>query len=347
MKRQIILAADVEAAKGTHELPIAANALVTPQAADRARELKIQLVRTPSASSFSPGAGGAVHQGSLPAPRPETTLPPPPVTANAAPGSLAQVLAHDVLPDIRDIDYTERALVPHPKNAAALRSFKKLTPARIGVWRAGPRYLTECLLRFRADHAAAVDAAFTDVSQAFLQSLQLPAFTTLCRDRDEFLRRPDLGRNLPPEHIKAIQSLVGSAPKVLVYFGDGLSSTAIEANGAATYQSLVAGLRHHGVECAPPFFVQYCRVPAQDVIAEATGAEVICTFIGERPGLATAESMSAYFTYKATVGMPEARRTVISNIHKGGTPAVEAGAYIADIIITMLREKASGIDLPL
>lgn len=67
--------------------------------------------------------------------------------------------------------------------------------------------------------------------------------------------------------------------------------------------------------------------------------------VGERPGLVTAESMSAYIAYKPTVGMPEARRTVISNIHKGGTPAVEAGAYIAEIIKKMLDKKKSGIDL--
>jgi ethanolamine ammonia-lyase small subunit len=36
---------------------------------------------------------------------------------------------------------------------------------------------------------------------------------------------------------------------------------------------------------------------------------------------------------------------VISNIHKGGTPAVEAGAYIAELIYKMLQKKKSGIDL--
>ena len=43
--------------------------------------------------------------------------------------------------------------------------------------------------------------------------------------------------------------------------------------------------------------------------------------------------------------MPEAKRTVISNIHKGGTTAFEAGAHIAELIKTMLDKKASGIDL--
>ncbi len=82
-----------------------------------------------------------------------------------------------------------------------------------------------------------------------------------------------------------------------------------------------------------------------DPIGEATGAEVVCLFIGERPGLVTAESMSAYIAYKPTIGMPEARRTVVSNIHRQGTPAVEAGAYIAEIIKRMLDKKVSGLDL--
>ncbi len=34
--------------------------------------------------------------------------------------------------------------------------------------------------------------------------------------------------------------------------------------------------------------------------------------LGERPGLVTAESMSAYMAYKPTAGMPESRRTVVS-----------------------------------
>ena len=96
-----------------------------------------------------------------------------------------------------------------------------------------------------------------------------------------------------------------------------------------------------------PFFVKYGRVGVMDEISEITGAEVTCTLIGERPGLITAESMSAYIAYKATVGMPEARRTVVSNIHRNGTIPAEAGAHIADIIKIMLEKKASGTDLKL
>jgi ethanolamine ammonia-lyase small subunit len=55
--------------------------------------------------------------------------------------------------------------------------------------------------------------------------------------------------------------------------------------------------------------------------------------------------MSAYIVYNAYVGMPEAKRTVVSNIHRNGLPAVEAGAYIVEVIDQILRQKASGVDL--
>ena len=96
-----------------------------------------------------------------------------------------------------------------------------------------------------------------------------------------------------------------------------------------------------------PFFVKYGRVGVMDEISELLDADVTCTLIGERPGLITAESMSAYIAYKATVGMPEARRTVVSNIHKNGTIPSEAGAHIAEIIKIMLEKKCSGTDLKL
>ena len=145
-----------------------------------------------------------------------------------------------------------------------------------------------------------------------------------------------------------IKDLAGvSKKRVVIFFADGLSTTAIETNGEDTYRSALEGLNNYGIETGAPFLVKYGRVPIEDEVSEITGAEVVVLLIGERPGLVTAESMSAYIAYKATVGMDEARRTVISNIHKNGTPAIEAGAYIADIVKTMLEKKVSGLDLKL
>ena len=82
-----------------------------------------------------------------------------------------------------------------------------------------------------------------------------------------------------------------------------------------------------------------------DVISELLESTVTCVLLGERPGLATAESMSAYIAYNAKVGMPEAGRTVVSNIHRTGISAVEAGAYICDVIEAILKARASGVAL--
>ncbi|MDR0486368.1 MAG: ethanolamine ammonia-lyase subunit EutC [Elusimicrobiota bacterium] len=270
--------------------------------------------------------------------------------ASSAPAYSAQASKADngeMLPDLGTIDLKEIINVPNPHNLDALKAMRKVSPARIAVWRAGPRYLTSTLLRFRADHATAMDAVFTDVSEDWVKSNNLERFKTECDNKDTYLTRPDLGRRFTSDELQKIKSCVGGNNKVVIYIADGLSTTAVLTNAMDTYKAISDGLQRHGIKPSAPFFVQYGRVGAQDAISEATGAEVIVTLIGERPGLLTAESMSAYMAYKATVDMPEARRTVVSNIHKGGTPAVEAGGYIADIIKKMLDTKTSGIDLKL
>ncbi len=132
-----------------------------------------------------------------------------------------------------------------------------------------------------------------------------------------------------------------------IIIADGLSAKAIEANAMDTLYAIMQGLEKYGIDYGTVFFIENSRVATEDKVCEVVQADVICQLIGERPGLVTAESMSAYIAYKATVGMNESRRTVISNIHKGGTLAVEAGAHIADVIKLMLEKERSGVDLKL
>ena len=253
----------------------------------------------------------------------------------------------DILPDIGTVNLKEVINVPNPHNLDALKAMRRATPARIGVWRAGPRYLTSTLLRFRADHAMAMDAVFTDVSEDWIKQHGLPRYITECDSKDTFLTRPDLGRRFSSEEAAKIKAHVGGNNRVVIYVADGLSTTAVTTNAMDTYKAICDGLQRYNIKPSAPFFVQYGRVGSQDAISDTVGAEVVVALIGERPGLLTAESMSAYMAYKATANMPEARRTVVSNIHKGGTPAVEAGGYISDIIKKMLDQKASGLDLKL
>ncbi|MDR3205404.1 MAG: ethanolamine ammonia-lyase subunit EutC [Deltaproteobacteria bacterium] len=273
---------------------------------------------------------------------PNTTVPP---VQSPAPIKSLEVESQS-LADLGLIDLKTVVKVPHPANLEALQSFRRSTAARVAVYRAGPRYLTDTWLRFRADHALATDAVFTEISQKWLEDNNLPSFKTLCSSKDEFLTRPDLGRQLDIEEQEKIKK-IASGFKVVIYIADGLSTTAVAANALDALKAIVAGLSLKNIKVNPPFFVQYGRVGTQDVISEITSCEVIGVLIGERPGLVTSESMSAYLAYRATVNMAEARRTVVSNIHKGGTPAVEAGSYISEIILKMLENKASGLDLKL
>ena len=264
---------------------------------------------------------------------------------SSTPAEENQATVSESLTDLTSEDLREQLLVPEPANREAYLKFKQATVSRIGIWRTGPRYLTRPQLRFRADHAVAQDAVFNDVSAEFIKEWGLPEIKTRCADKDEFLTRPDLGRELDDENRVLLQKSCPGKARVQIYIADGLSSSAVEKNAKDTYQALVQGLKGHGVEVGTPFFLRYGRVPAMDTVADILHPEVTVVLIGERPGLATAESMSCYMAYNATPGMPEANRTVLSNIHQGGIPAVEAGAHIADVVKKMLDQKASGLDL--
>lgn len=247
-------------------------------------------------------------------------------------------------PDFGKVDLRKQYLVENPANGAAFLSLKAKTPARIGVGRAGARYKTETMLRFRADHAAAQDSVFSLVPEEFYKKNNLVFVQTRCKDKDEYLTRPDLGRRFDEKNQQIIRQ-VGQGQRVLLVIGDGLSSAAVEANAIDCAAAIRQGLSASGIALGETLFIQYCRVGASDHIGDLTGCELVCMLVGERPGLVTSESMSAYITYKPHIGISESKRTVISNIHRQGTPALEAGAHIASLIPAMLAQKASGIDL--
>ena len=219
------------------------------------------------------------------------------------------------------------------------------TSARIAVGRAGTRLRTGTYLQFRADHATARDAVYNDVPAELLQHLGLPEFTTQAASRDEFLTRPDLGRVFSEESRRAIAAHNPKPCDVLVYAADGLSSRAIATNLENILPVIAEGVSQQGLSCGKPFFVKFGRVASMEAIAELTGAKVVCVLIGERPGLGSADSMSAYMAYEPVMGMPEARRTVVSNIYHGGLNAVEAGAYIAELLVKMHKSQKSGVEL--
>ena len=251
----------------------------------------------------------------------------------------------EFVPDITALDLRKLYLTEHPADKERFANMKTKTPARLGSGKAGPRYKTLTMLRFRADHAAAQDSVFSEVDTEFAKKYDLLPTKTRCDSKDEYLTRPDLGRCFDEHNAKAIRSVIHTPPRVQIVIGDGLSSAACEANAMDCLQALKDGLKARGIQTGKDIFVRYCRVGAGDAIGDLTGCELVAVLVGERPGLVTDKSMSIYITYKPHTGVSESSRTVISNIHAQGTPAVEAGAYAAELIETILRRRVSGVGL--
>ncbi len=251
----------------------------------------------------------------------------------------------DFVPDVTALDLRKLYLVENPENGEKYRKMKERTPARLGSGRAGARYKTLTMLRFRADHAAAQDAVFSQVSEDFAAKNGMTEVQTRCGSKDEYLTRPDLGRCFDEENQKKIRTAIPGTPRVQIVVGDGLSSAAITANAMDCLAAIRDGLKIRGIDAGTPIFVRYCRVGAGDAVGDVTGCELVCMLVGERPGLVTDKSMSAYITYQPRTGVSESSRTVVSNIHAQGTPAVEAGAHIAGLIETILKKKVSGVGL--
>ena len=64
--------------------------------------------------------------------------------------------------------------VGEPYDPRVMPELLRSTPARIAVGRTGPRYKTNTMLRFRADHAAAKDAVVSEVDPARIAAAPSP-----------------------------------------------------------------------------------------------------------------------------------------------------------------------------
>ena len=231
-----------------------------------------------------------------------------------------------------------------PPPPPALAALLATTPARLAIGRTGPRPTAATYLRFLADHARARDAVFTEVPAAVVKKLGLVEIATAAPSRAAYLREPRLGRALAPS-ARTRLARCRKRPEVQLLLVDGLSSTAVIAHGGALLRKLTTLLRARGRRLGTPLFVRNGRVRVQDEIGHVLRPEVCCAIVGERPGLATASSLSAYVIHRPTRASTEPDRTLISNIHAGGLSVVAAARQIADLIDECLARGASGAAL--
>jgi ethanolamine ammonia-lyase small subunit len=225
------------------------------------------------------------------------------------------------------------------------------TPARVLVDRTGAAYHTATQLELRQAHAAAKDAVRTeldlehDLGARLVNDWRLFEVSTQARSKDEYLLRPDLGRRFTEDAARTIEARCSQKPGVQIVIGDGLSVTAVAAQVPGLMPLLAQQTRDRGLTLGQAFAVRYCRVGIINHIGELLRPEAVVLLIGERPGLATSESLSAYLAYQPRFGHTDAQRNLISNVHSRGVPLHAAAARIMNMTVQMLRERRSGVEL--
>lgn len=285
--------------------------------------------------------------------QPAAPLPPAPVIVAPTLTAVSAVSAGPVLTiDLPDPTTPDRRYAPqvkNPKDAEGLQALIASTTARIGVGRAGPRYTTTSLLLFQADHAVTQDALYRDVDQRLLDELDLfTVHTKVTGGKQEYLLRPDLGRQLSDAARRTVGERCVKRPTVQLCVGDGLSAAAVEANLRQMLPVIKQGVQAAGLTLGTPFFIQHCRVGVINDIGDLLQPEVVILLIGERPGLGRADSLSAYMAYRPKAGDSDADRDVICNIFEsGGTNPLEAAAYVVQLAQKMRQHQASGVKLKL
>jgi ethanolamine ammonia-lyase small subunit len=232
---------------------------------------------------------------------------------------------------------------------AFIQAIRARTPARILTGRAGPSYRTATQLELRRDHAAALDAVHAeldlarDFGPAFVEHWRLFEVATCARGKTEYLMRPDLGRRLSEKSRAAIVRECPAAADLQVVIGDGLSAAAVAAQVPHLLPLVAEKARQRGWALGRPFVIRYCRVGVLNDVGETLDPAVVVLLIGERPGLATAESLSAYLAFRPRPGHTDAQRNLISNIHARGVPPETAAARVIALAEKMRQLRASGI----
>lgn len=267
-----------------------------------------------------------------------------PVTGDEAPvGPSANPSAETAQPG----EVTQAGEVTLARLAARVRS---VTPARIFTGRAGVTgYRTETQLTLRADHAAARDAvaATMELDQpplaALAETFRMFTVASSAGDRREYLHRPDLGRRFAPTAREQIAAACPRGADLQIVVGDGLSARAVAAQVPALLPLLVAGATQRGWSVGRPFAVTNCRVGILNDIGELLDPGAVVLLIGERPGLATAESLSAYLAWRPRPGHTDAERNLVANIHARGIAAPAAAHRILELAAALRAAGASGV----
>jgi len=235
--------------------------------------------------------------------------------------------------------------------SAALAVLRARTPARLVVGRSGPAYRTATQLQLREDHAAAVDAVqaeldmIRDLGAPLVERFGLVEIATRAADKAQYLLEPESGRRLSDEAKATIARDCPRGADLQIAIGDGLSVSAVIEQAPKLLPLLVAGAMRRGWSVGRPVVIRHCRVGVLNDLGELLDPQIVVLLIGERPGLATAVSLSAYLAFRPRTGHTDAQRNLISNIHARGVETAAAAERILALASQMRVQQTSGVTI--
>jgi ethanolamine ammonia-lyase small subunit len=235
-----------------------------------------------------------------------------------------------------------------PQTTALVEAIRGRTPARLLLERRGGSYRTRDQLTLREDHAAAVDAVWRafdpdrDWPADFRDRWDFVETTSAATTKEDHIRRPDLGRAFSTDSAGQLAIACPHGADLQVVVGDGLSAGAVAVQVPRLLPMLAAAAARCGWSFGRPILVRHCRVGILNQVGAILSPRVAVLLVGERPGLRSAESLSAYMAYRPTADHNDAHRNLVSNIHAAGSSPDHAAERITAIAGEMLRLKTSG-----
>ncbi|MEO8321664.1 MAG: ethanolamine ammonia-lyase subunit EutC [Bradyrhizobium sp.] len=244
---------------------------------------------------------------------------------------------------------------PAPKSGSvmpgSIERLRELTPARVGLGRAGASLPTDALLAFTLDHARARDAVHAAFDTARLAAglnglgLNVVSVASQARNRADYLRRPDLGRMLDSGSRRVLAEQGCDPRQLAIVIGDGLSPAAVNIHAVELVRHLAPRLTEAGIGIGPAIVASGARVALGDEIGALLGARMVVMLIGERPGLSAPDSLGAYLTFGPRIGLTDAERNCVSNIHGAGLSYDDAAFKIAWLVREGLARQLTGVAL--
>jgi ethanolamine ammonia-lyase small subunit len=167
----------------------------------------------------------------------------------------------------------------------------------------------------------------------------------LANFRDEYLRRPDLGRRLGPQSSQQLLAINHPPCELVLIVGDGLSAMAAVRHVVPLLARLVPELSAQYWKIAPLVIASRARVGLMDEVGEVLKADLSLMLLGERPGLSACDSLGAYFVFGPDSVRTDADRNCVSNIRPDGL-ATEAAARALLFLLNQERQtRLSGVAL--